>query len=133
MQWLRAKLVNRFVRKHPKFKTIEKDDFWTTKEIILFARKNAYTPTIHSMNGINAESDISLKDMVKNEINREKSSNSTLTVNHDIHEWLNKFKTKTLILEDEIIDVDGDPQYQDELKRKDNYRNSETFGKLFES
>lgn len=84
---------------------------WTTKEIILFARKFAYSPKIQSLTYKEDEdyNENSLKEIIKKEIKREKLSMiSSTSYNHDIYEWLNEVSKKIISVKDEIevINVD---------------------------
>lgn len=93
---------------------------WTTKEIILFARKFAYSPKIQSLSYKEEEdyNENSLKEMIKKEIKREKLSMiSSTSYNHDIYEWLSEFSKKVISVKDEVevINVDDDDEVEDNV------------------
>lgn len=98
---------------------------WTTKEIILFARKFAYSPKIQSLSYKEEEdyNENSLKEMIKKEIKREKLSMiSSTSYNHDIYEWLNEFSKKVISVKDEVevINVDDDDEEMEDNVVKHN-------------
>lgn len=96
---------------------------WTTKEIILFARKFAYSPKIQYLTYKEDEdyNENSIKEMIKKEIKREKLTMiSSTSYNHDIYEWLNEFSSKIISVKDEIevINVDDDDVEEDVFNTK---------------
>lgn len=98
---------------------------WTTKEIILFARKFAYSPKIQNVTYKEEEdyNENSIKEMIKKEIKREKLTMiSSTSYNHDIYEWLNEFSKKVIPVKDEVevINVDDDDVEEDVLNGKNN-------------
>lgn len=96
---------------------------WTTKEIILFARKFAYSPKIQHLTYKEDEdyNENSIKEMIKKEIKREKLTMiSSTSYNHDIYEWLNEFSKKVISVKEEVevINVDDDDVEGDVMNGK---------------
>lgn len=120
MQWVRAKFVHNLLKNHNTLKTKK---IWTTKEIILFARKFAYSPKIQFLTYKEEEdyNENSIKEMIKKEIKREKLTMiSSTSYNHDIYEWLNEFSKKIISVKDEVevINVDDDDVEEDLVNNK---------------
>jgi hypothetical protein len=133
-QWSRAKLVSRLLRRHPTLSGLQQEH-WTTKEILLYARKYAFTPTIamssvdETQPALDADNKNYLKEMIKKEIKREKLKYCSLSLNHAVHDWLSQMYSKckvqeSLSCQDEVINIMDDSDDVGAFKHKNNYNSA---------
>lgn len=125
-EWLRAKLINKWLKKKFNAESIE-SQLWTTKEIMLYAKRYGYTPTILSTSNIQSTNTSTstdkdnIKNLVEKEIKKEKEEirKNTLTLNHDIYNWMSDYVTQKISamgIESETIDVETDDSSNDNMK-----------------
>lgn len=117
LQWLRAKYINRLVKRHPN--TNISTQVWTTKQIVQYARKFGFTPPSIRIDGnqvSSTETSSNLKELIQSEINREHLQNDTISFNTIVSSWISKTEDQFQINgckafsksnDDDIIDVDN--------------------------
>lgn len=114
-EWLRAKYIRNCLFKHNVFKV---KGVWSTKEIVIYAQKHAFTPVIQTGLSLNSsliqsdskQSRYNLSNYINSEIQKEETSIETLSLCHQVYDWIysvdlkiqNKFKNE----ESHIIDID---------------------------
>lgn len=85
-EWYRAKYIQRLCKKHKKLPN-DINKMWTTKEILLFARRLGYTPTIDN-NVTNQLNNNELKTIIQSEIKREQLNRDTITLRTRVTDWI---------------------------------------------
>lgn len=93
-EWYRAKYIQRLCKKHKKFENVA-DKMWTTKEILLFARRLGHTPAFIE-NDANQCDNIELKTIIQSEIKREQLNSDTVTLRTMVTDWLTKMENITV-------------------------------------
>lgn len=115
---MRARYIKQLIAKHTSVSKFKPE--WTTRQIIVFARKFGFTPALHPNPSTEEtkSNPSTYKDVIKNELIKEHLQNDTISFNHRIKEWLDVAEAKLLkirkenvsvaddILDTEIIDVD---------------------------
>lgn len=117
----------KLLKNHPQFKNC-KNKLWTTKEIVLFAYSHAYIPTviINHNNKKQIESsksllncDSNLKDLLKNEVKKEKFECHSITSSNMINKWIEtKLQINFNLNYNKIIDIENENDHKNNAKKK---------------
>ncbi|XP_059614680.1 uncharacterized protein LOC132260521 [Phlebotomus argentipes] len=114
-EWYRAKFICRLLRQHASLKNLS---VWSTKDIVIFARKYFYTPPNPEPR---MQAGINLKDFLKAEIRREKLPAATSTTPSKVRNWIAEQhlvpQQSPEIREDDFIDVENNSVAKRECRK----------------
>lgn len=126
-QWYRSKHIYRLLKQHKDLQTFPA---WTTKEIVVFARKFGYTPTFTGNWSIKSEVKVkpatqnNLSSIIKKQIKRERLKTDTLSFSNRITDWISNCSNLEKgimsdvgnVDDDDIICVDDIPECRKQIK-----------------